>query len=556
MIVHVRTNDDDRTLHLGNHGGVRTVSDHLRKAGMPLNTRCAGRGLCDGCRVGLTSGRLIHTATGDQVNANGQAILLRACEHRFDGGEVTLTVPDRSLTRYRPQVLTDFQLAVPCGRAPIHGRNEGLGIAIDIGTTTVALVLVDLASGAVLGQAAGFNRQIDYGDDVLTRINLCLVNPNMIGRMQEALVNETLAPLMDQAITAANVKRQDLAVLTATGNSTMLHLLAGVNPASMGLYPFTPTFLEHRTMALSELDFRWPGEHSTDPRLAQVMVHLMPGAAAYVGADIMAGAVASSMAYDPGPALLVDVGTNGEILLKLGDQLTGCATAAGPAFEGSRLADGMRAGDGAVAHIQFDPDSWQITCQVIGGGQPAGLCGSAYVDFLAEGARHGFLLPGARFNPDHPAMAHLVRQLNCHANCFAVAKRRDGQAICVTEADLASLLQAKAAIAAGIMTLLRNKGLTPADVKTLYLAGGFGMHMNTANAIRCGLLPGFTLDQVKLVGNSALAGAFAALIDRGLLDEMKHTADRTTIVELNLEPGFEDCFIDHLTLEVEQAETV
>ncbi len=543
----------------------KPLTELLRRHGLPLNTRCGQRGLCDGCRVDLVAGQLQHIETGAAVTANGDTNV-QACAHRLaDDAHAAIRIPDRSLTAYEPQVVSEFYVSVPYAHDPLWSRADAhppapaaggppLGAAIDVGTTTVALLLVNLDTGQIVGRASSFNRQMHLGDDVLTRINLCLSDPSLIGRLQEAIVNETISPLLDEAVRQASESRDQVVALCCAGNTTMLHLLAGVDPSPMGVAPFTPAFLDHRVLQLSSLDFRWPRHHAPAyPRdHASPNVHLLPGAAAYVGADLTAGIVATGMQYRTDTCLLVDVGTNGEIILKHGDTLLGCATAAGPAFEGGGLTDGIRAGRGAISHIHFETDPFDVRTAVIGADKPIGICGSAYIDYLAEGVRTGLLGPSGRMETDNlPGLdKHLTAPGDCHGQGLRLARAKGNKPIVICESDVAKLLQAKAAIAAGILTLLARAGLEPKDVATVFLAGGFGMHVNIDNALACGLLPGFTRDQITLVGNTSLAGALMTLLDKTLLHEVAGVGQRIDIVELNLDPGFEDRYIDQLSLPV------
>ena len=278
-----------------------------------------------------------------------------------------------------------------------------------------------------------------------------------------------------------------------------------------------------------------------------MQVHLLPSGAAYVGADLIAGALATGLAWDEGPTLLVDVGTNGEIILKTKDHLLGCATAAGPAFEGGGLRSGIRAGEGAISKIRIQGDPAEIDATVIGDTKPIGLCGSAYIDFLAQASRAGLLSETGRFV--RGKIDHLL--LDPAAEHLAIHFGRNGQkdkSVVIIETDVASLLQAKAAIAAGTLTLLEHAGMTPGDVKQLYLAGGFGVHLDHDSAIHSGLLPGFTREQLQVVGNTSLAGALLCLLDRNVLDEMAHISQRIEVIELNTVPTFEIAFIEQLTL--------
>lgn len=517
------------------------LSDLLAREGLPLNTRCGGRGLCDGCVIELRQGRLRHAVTGQTVEAGLDATPVRGCEHVLHPDDAaSIHIPSRTLLSYKPQIVSEFKLNVPHAHDPLCP--VGFGAAIDVGTTTVAVMLTDLTDGRVAGRASGFNLQMHLGDNVVTRINLCSSDPSSLHRLQNAVVRETIVPLLKEAAQQAGATLDRIACLSIAGNTTMLHLLAGEDPSPMGVAPFTPAFLHHRVMRGRELGMN---------EMSGAAVHLLPSAAAYVGSDLTAGVVATGLLYDDGPSLLVDVGTNGEIILKRGKQLLGCATAAGPAFEGAGLTCGVRAGDGAVAHVRMDREPLRLTTQLIGGkeaGKPIGICGSAYVDLLAEGRRVGLLNGAGRFHRDLAGAAAILLPFRDLGVALHVGYGQGKTPIVVTERDIAGLLQAKAAIAAGILTLLELEGLTPQEVKTLYLAGGFGMHLDIHSAIGCGLLPGFRHEQIQLVGNTALGGAYLALMDAGLIEEITRAAEQMQIIELNLDPDFEGRYIDQLSL--------
>jgi uncharacterized 2Fe-2S/4Fe-4S cluster protein (DUF4445 family) len=244
------------------------------------------------------------------------------------------------------------------------------------------------------------------------------------------------------------------------------------------------------------------------------------------------------------------VGTNGEIVLRRGDRLYACATAAGPAFEGSGLSSGVRASRGAISGIRLSRSGPLVSFDRIGDDDhrlPTGICGTGYIDFLAEGRRVGLLTGSGRFEsswveefPDRFGLGAFGRKM--------IIDRRGKVEVVVSEVDVASLLQAKAAIAAGIVSLLAREGLKPEDVDRVDLAGGFGRHLSAANAVGCGLLPGFDPTRVQAVGNTSLAGASLALIDRTSLIEMDRNRRSVEVIELNLEPEFEDNYLDALSL--------
>ena len=516
------------------------LTELLARRGHPLNTRCGGRGLCGGCEVGLRAGALQRLPDGATV-APAAGERLRACQLRPAGeAEITLTVPARSLLKHEPSIVAEFKINVPWARDPLDPSARA-GAAVDIGTTTVALLLCDLATGRVLAEASAFNAQIRFGEDVLTRIQRCYQSPAAVRELQRAVTVETIQPLLAEACRAAGIGREEVGVMTVAANTTMQHLLAGVDPSPLGVHPFKPEFLEHRSYPPAELGLAFGGP--------EARVHLLPGPAAYVGADLAAGLVATGMLYDEGPVLLVDVGTNGEIIAKVGDRLVGCATAAGPAFEGAGLTSGTRGVRGAIERITLHGDPFKVELGVIGGGtRPIGICGSAYVDFLWEGRRRRLVRDNGRFAEDFVARAGPLVGTDEFGRRLKLHGAGASGPVWISEVDIARLLQAKAAIAAGITTLLGLLGRTAADVKTLYLAGGFGLHLSLEHAIGCGLLPGFTPAQIQVVGNTSLGGAFLALNDRSFLAEMTSACARMESIELNLQPGFEDAYIDQLML--------
>lgn len=619
------------------HASGQRLTEWLRHADLPLNTRCGQRGLCDGCLIELVSGPLIRANSCQVLEGTDEPRLVQGCQCcPVPGSDATIQVPGRSLLAHRPQVVTSFRIDVCRAYDPLwqrvtlnaqqlagcsnlasvacetlrHHRSrkpqevpvqpdpklatwlavdrpvhalilehrakhwvlkpdadspdadspdaEPFGMAIDVGTTTVVAMLVDLSTGQIRNTASALNGQARLGDNVLTRINQCLQKPEMVRRMQHAVCHNTIRPLLTELVTQSGITIKQLKSVVIAGNTTMLHLVAGVDPSPLGTAPFTPAFIEHRvlparslsllppTSELGPSDAKGIADRSRNRMAPDPSVHLLPGAAAYLGADVIAGVLSTGMAYRDQPCLLVDVGTNGEIVLKQGDRLLGCATAAGPAFEGAGLTNGVRAGDGAISHIRLDGQTAEPEIEVIGRRPPIGVCGTGYVDFIAEGRVSGLIGPTGRFSDrcaQHPRLVHRANHRG-----FEIAHQADGKGIRITESDIASLLQAKAAIAAGIVCLLRRADLRPEEVATLYLAGGFGFHMNIDSVLRCGLLPGFSGEQIELVGNSSLAGAFVALMDSGGLEEMKAIAQRLEIVELNLEPDFESVYIDQLSL--------
>ncbi|MCF7675262.1 MAG: ASKHA domain-containing protein [Akkermansiaceae bacterium] len=523
----------------------RSLTDLLALHEVPLNARCGQRGWCKGCLVELLEGELVDAAEGTRVTAGG---MVRSCRMRLvPGSSVVLGIPEGARIGLAPQVGETFELNVPYHLDPLFAATpeRDLALAVDLGTTTVVVMLVDLTTGTVLSRAGGFNAQIRFGDNVLTRIGAAS-SATVRQAMRRALVEETLAPLVAKACERAARPASRLAGVALAGNTTMLHILADEDPTSLGIAPFTARFLAGRRLTAAEIGLAGGG---VDPALPW---QLLPGLSAYVGADLTAGVYATGMVYDDLPSLLVDMGTNGEVVLHAGGRLVGCATRPGPAFEGAGLSSGTRAQAGAVETIHLGMAPFALGVEVIGGGPvtaEAGVCGSAYVDFLACGRTCGLLQENGRFDrqrwPEVPA-EYRIETEDGYALRLKAGTGDDGPRI--SEVDVAQLLQAKAAIGAGIDTLLEVTGISAAEVGRVYLAGGFGMHIDINHAITMGLLPGFTTEQVTVVGNTSLGGAILAVLDRAVLPGMEALRARIEVVELNLHDGFEDRYIDHLSL--------
>jgi uncharacterized 2Fe-2S/4Fe-4S cluster protein (DUF4445 family) len=512
----------------------RSLTDLLALRGHPLNARCGQRGLCRGCMVDLLEGELMG-ADGERV-ASGT--MVRSCQMRLpEHRKVVLRIHSQARISRAPQVGETFFVDVPCELSPLFppvGIRD-TGFAVDVGTTTVVVLLADLTTGEVLARAGDFSAQIRFGDNVITRIGAAS-DPVRRREMRRVLVEETLLPLLKQTLASAGRDVSRLAGGCIAGNTTMLHILADEDPSSLGIAPFTARFLEGRLLQSDEIGLG----HG-------LPLQLLPGLSAYVGADIAAGVHATGMTLDPTPSLLVDMGTNGEVVLSSDGRLVGCATAAGPAFEGAGLSCGTRAQDGAISAIRLALDPISVETEIIGGRQArAGICGSAYIDFLAMARACGLLRGNGRF--DRQLWADLPPHHRMESDDGLAFRLSGNDGPGISEVDIAHLLQAKAAIGAGIETLLAETGISAAQIGRVYLAGGFGMHVNVPHAIAIGLLPGFRPGQVRVVGNTALAGALLALLDRTALAEMENLRTRIEVVELNLQPGFEDCYIDHLSL--------
>ena len=426
-----------------------------------------------------------------------------------------------------------LQLAQGTVSTPIYG------LAIDIGTTTVVIVLVDLTEGTLLHKASMYNQQIRLADDIASRISCCEGEAD-VAEMRELVIEHTINPLIDQLCERASLSPGQLDRVALSGNTVMTHLALGINPERIGRIPFTPVINIHESYRGAELGL------SMNPN---GLVDVLPSISGYVGGDIVSDMHVAQLMNKPEATLLVDIGTNGEIVFSEQGELAVSATAAGPAFEGAGLTHGCRAATGAIESIRIT-EHGVLELAVIGNSPPIGLCGSAIVDFMAEAVRVGWLNLMGRFDLDLLKQHNVYHDANgIHACIIYASEEENGnEPLFVSELDLSQVMKAKAAVYAGMKALLTSQGKCFADLKRLVLAGGFARHLNLKHAMAIGLLPALPLETYDIIGNGSLAGAYLCLVNGETLSDCEALARLPDTVELNREPSFEPAFIDALAL--------
>ena len=406
------------------------------------------------------------------------------------------------------------------------------GVAVDIGTTTLVVALIDLRDGREIAVASSLNPQARHAQDVLSRIKLGS-QPEGLQLLQGELIAE-LNRLIGEAAADAKVAVHNVYEAVFSGNTTMLHLATGTNPASLGKYPYTPALQCGESVRAADIGLAIAPNGQ---------VYLPPIMSAYVGADITSGILAAKLAELRGVTLFVDIGTNGEMVLAVNGQLTATSTAAGPAFEGMNIACGMRASRGAIEQVSLSGNYVEI--KTIGNAPPVGLCGSGLLDVVGELAAHGGVDKNGRFqtNGSLPDRAWKNRfGLLDGKPVFRIAVP-----VYLSQKDVRQVQLAKAAVRAGIELMLRANQLTAAQVDRVLIAGSFGFHLRTASLIHLGLLPREFKDRVEFVGNTSKSGARAFLLNRRLRDELKQLAQRVRVLELANDPAFEKTFIQALS---------
>ncbi len=418
--------------------------------------------------------------------------------------------------------------------------SQNHAVAVDVGTTTLAAVLLDLVTGEELAVASTLNPQTRYGDDVLSRIQMAGTDDGLV-RLQESVL-EAVQAMLQQLAATAGIPVEQVYEVSFAGNTTMQHLLAALETRYLGEVPFVPSVRSSLWVPARELGLR------IHP---QGRAYILPVIGGFVGGDTVAGMLATDIVRRPGATILVDVGTNGEIVLATNDQILAAATAAGPAFEGARITHGMRACAGAIERVTFEN---QLHIETINHAKPVGLCGSALIDLAAVLLDHGVISPEGRFRtrdqlPDHAPDDIRRRTSDDPENmAFELASATEsgtGRPIVLNQADVRQLQLASGAIRAGIELLTRRAGIEPGDVQELIIAGGFGNYIRRAKAQRIGLIPpSIPSERIRYSGNTSLAGAQLTLLSRQKRAEAEQLAARTQHIDLSTDPAFQWTFAD------------
>ncbi len=411
------------------------------------------------------------------------------------------------------------------------------GVAVDIGTTSNVVYLVDLLSGEVADTESDYNGQIARGEDVISRIIYASREDGLL-ELQE-LVLGTINGLLGRLAERNKLATSDIYKMTVAGNSTMIHLFLGLPPESIRLEPYVTTTNQPQPVKAGDLGL------GINP---QASVECLPGVGSYVGADITSGVFSSGICDVGQLSLFIDIGTNGEIVLGDCDWLISCACSAGPAFEGAGVQDGMRATAGAIEEVWIDDKTWDCTYEVIGDERPLGICGSGLISLLAEMFISGVMDKGGNINLDRDTPR--LREGD-HGPEYVVVWAQEtasGEDIVINKVDIDNLLRAKAAVYAGFSVLARSVGIDLGTVQQVLIAGAFGQYLNVEQAIQIGLLPDLPREKFKFLGNTSILGAYLALLSREKRQRITDVAQRMTYLELSADSSFHDEWMSALFL--------
>jgi uncharacterized 2Fe-2S/4Fe-4S cluster protein (DUF4445 family) len=590
------------------------------QTGLTLNTACGGAGTCGKCRVKITVGAKDPSEADKRVfdERQLQEGWRLACQTSVDA-ETVMHIPEASHLIGQHRIVTEFhteepveifpsvrkvyvELPVPttedsradllrledaAGRfkydlwqlhhlpellrqyhykgtvvladhdlidfEPGDTTTQCLGVALDVGTTTLVGALIDLCYGNELAVASKMNPQVSCGDDVLSRIKYASSHDGCLDELRKVVMT-AIDELVEALCEQVDIDRSHVYEVVLAGNTTMEHLLCGIDPSPLGQLPFVPAHARGLTLDATQLGIR------INPR---GKAYIFPVISGFVGGDIVAGALATNLLENQGTTLMIDIGTNGEIVLGKDGEVLAASTAAGPAFEGARITCGMRAATGAIEGVSFDND---VRYKVIDNSIAVGICGSALIDLTAELLRTGIVTStGQLLGPEElpaqlpKAISRRVYRNGDGQTAFLVSQTNRGREdvrVVLTQRDIRELQLASGAIRAGVRIMLKRIGLVTQDIDCVLIAGGFGRFIQYTNAQRIGLLPA-EIDQAKIryVGNASLAGAKRAILSSRDRERAEAIALDIRHVELSLDSHFQSEFADAMIFPEQDSST-
>jgi uncharacterized 2Fe-2S/4Fe-4S cluster protein (DUF4445 family) len=510
-----------------------SIFQALKKAGIYLTAPCGAKGNCGKCRVRIVAGAYISSSHGSLTAQERASLIVLACSTR-PIGDIVIEIPKESLlvvgdkisvsaTKNLVKYLRSYDASVdPIVKPPADCATlpyKAYGIAVDIGTTTIVLYLADLCTGQIVNIGSTYNPQIRFGDDVITRI-IHATEGGGARELRDAVVSD-LNTILDTIDEKHNIPSSDIKAAVISANTVMSHMFWGLDTASIREEPYVP-FMTHFPI--------WKASEAGLKINSDAPVYTVPCIGSYVGGDIVSGVLASKMSHRDEISLFMDIGTNGEIVIGNREWLMTAACSAGPCFEGSGIRCGMRATSGAIESVRIRKESLEPELTVIDETQPVGICGSGMIDAISEMLVTGIINQKGKFTE---GISDRIRRGEDGLEYVLYSHRKLDKDIVLTEVDMENIIRSKAAIYAGISTLLSDAGLTIDSIERVYIAGGFGNYLNIEKAIILGMLPDMPADRFTFLGNTSITGAYLCLMSDKLRAEAEEIASRMTYVELS-----------------------
>ncbi|MEM2920984.1 MAG: ASKHA domain-containing protein [Candidatus Bathyarchaeia archaeon] len=564
----------------------------LGEVGLNIESVCGGRGICRKCIVEVLSGALSERTSAEIELERAPKNWRLACQTRVVG-DVVVSVPQSS-RQTRGKILEwgliggfDFYPVVRCVNVELESpslkdqksdlerllqvlkvrsidhfllkrlqtklrdldwkieailydgevldvrpqnNRDVYGIAVDVGTTTVVVYLVNLKTGRIVATKSDYNGQIIHGDDVISRMNYALNNYDNLVELQSRIL-ATINKLVQDAVKDASCSLSDVYVASFAGNTVMTSFLCGVETSAIASAPYVPPFRSSLRFKARELGLELN---------SSAVAYTLPLISGYVGGDVVADILISGMHKKDEDSLLIDLGTNGEVVLKSGDRMLAASTAAGPALEGAGLSNGMRGMEGAIESVSIDTKTYNVYYRTIGEKAPRGICGSGVVDSIAWMLISGVLdRRGRMANPDLPRIIIVNGE-----RAFVLADGEVGRKIYITQSDVRRFQLAKAAIFSACLLLLKIAGLKAHELSRIYIAGAFGNYIDSRSAMTVGMIPELPSSKMVQIGNGSGHGAVMSMISKNAKEEVEMIARSTTAIDLNTIKDFQSEFID------------
>lgn len=536
-----------------------TILQTLKKNDSRFQALCGGKGICGKCKMQLISGKindfkedkkffteeekkegyrlacLTYPKSNCVIDWKGQSetnfdvVMEYVSVNKVDEQSAELEVEqvsDLTIEQRKDQDL-DLTHASIAEQNKLNGTSSNFGIAIDIGTTTIGMQLIDLETGVVCHNYAVMNPQRCYGADVISRIEAA--NQGSLYELKKC-IRKTIKEGIHQVLTYKNLELQRVSKIVIAANTTMIHLFMGYSCESLGKYPYTPVNIERITTTYKEL---WKVDNINSQLLEfNPEVIIIPGISTYVGGDIVSGLLQCEFDIKQKPCILIDLGTNGEMALGDAKGITVASTAAGTAFEGGNISCGIGSIKGAISNVTIDNSNAVV--KTIGNGSPIGICGTGVIEAVAELIKAGIV--------DESGLL----EDTWFEEGFPLAKDKEGKTIVITQKDIREIQLAKSAIRAGIEALLKFRGLNYSEIDSVYIAGGFGFRLDTRKAIAIGLLPMEWKDKVKTAGNTSLGGGIRYLINSYMDERIRKIISISDELDLGRNKDFQEYFVKYM----------